>query len=67
MRGPSVVYVGNLPEGVKDAEIQDLFERVSTCGGVCVRAPRNAVWRGDPFRARCSIPPTLLSRRALPP
>jgi RNA recognition motif-containing protein len=28
MRGPSVVYVGNLPDGVKEAEIQDLFERV---------------------------------------
>ena len=40
MRGPGVLYVGNLPEGVRESELSDLFDkvRVCVCGcvGVCV-------------------------------
>ncbi len=28
MRGPSVIYVGNLPADIKERELQELFEKV---------------------------------------
>jgi hypothetical protein len=28
MRGPGVVYVGNLPDGVRESEVSELFEKV---------------------------------------
>lgn len=28
MRGPAVVYVGNLPNDIKEKEIQELFDKV---------------------------------------
>lgn len=28
MRGPNVVYVGNLPSDIKEREIQELFDKV---------------------------------------
>jgi RNA recognition motif-containing protein len=28
MRGPNVVYVGNLPNDIKEREIQELFDKV---------------------------------------
>jgi hypothetical protein len=28
MRGPAVVYVGNLPNDIKERELQELFDKV---------------------------------------
>jgi hypothetical protein len=28
MRGPGVLYVGNLPEGIRESELHDLFDKV---------------------------------------
>jgi RNA recognition motif-containing protein len=39
MRGPNVVYVGNLPTDIKERELQDLFDKV--CGAlssICLRS-----------------------------
>jgi RNA recognition motif-containing protein len=30
MRGPNVIYVGNLPNDIKERELQELFEKVSS-------------------------------------
>jgi hypothetical protein len=32
MRGPAVVYVGNLPNDIKERELQELFDKVSAPG-----------------------------------
>lgn len=28
MRGPAVIYVGNLPTDIKERELQEIFEKV---------------------------------------
>lgn len=30
MRGPAVIYVGNLPNDIKERELQELFEKASS-------------------------------------
>lgn len=41
MRGPGVLYVGGLPEGVRESEIADIFDKVCAwhwkgCNACCL-------------------------------
>lgn len=38
MRGPNVIYVGNLPNDIKERELQELFEKVSSAHGTAAQA-----------------------------
>eukprot|EP00879_Flechtneria_rotunda_P023087 GHRR01024406.1.p1 GENE.GHRR01024406.1~~GHRR01024406.1.p1 ORF type:complete len:194 (+),score=40.04 GHRR01024406.1:401-982(+) len=39
MRGPAVVYVGNLPNDIKEKEIQDLFEKFGSIRAIDIKIP----------------------------
>jgi RNA recognition motif-containing protein len=63
MRGPNVIYVGNLPNDIKERELQELFEKVSSCHAHGEAAPAahelsfmhscRRVYRITAFRAAC--------------
>jgi len=40
MRGPGVLYVGNLPDGVREGDIADAFDKV--------RSGAASEWRAEP-------------------
>lgn len=42
MRGPNVIYVGNLPTDIKERELNDLFEKVRGNSGVLTLAQQGA-------------------------
>ncbi|KAI8468737.1 MAG: hypothetical protein J3K34DRAFT_394371 [Monoraphidium minutum] len=39
MRGPGVLYVGNLPEGVREGEIRELFDKYGPIKGIDIKIP----------------------------
>jgi RNA recognition motif-containing protein len=50
MRGPAVIYVGNLPNDIKERELQELFDKVR--GRESAGSSKKAIW-GASRAQRC--------------